>query len=141
MSYSLTEMKDNEFKLFDDIKDLNSSLSKRDTKHILYCDNEPKGYFIIKVISQMNEFKLGNLLFDFNDSLNETILMDLINDYLHTQIIDNYVLKIITSINIQETNKIELLKKLGFIEDLKAKEIDGYLNMKLTKPIYLERNK
>ena len=82
MSYVLNEMNDAEFKLFDEIKDLNNALSKRDTKHILYCENEPKGYFIIKVISQMNEFKLGNLLLDFDSSLDLDKLQDLINDYL-----------------------------------------------------------
>ncbi len=141
MSYCLNEMKDNEFELFDEIKDLNSKLTKRDTKHILYCEDKPKGYFIIKVISQMNEFKLGNLLLDFDSSVDLEILSDLIDDYLHSQIIDNYVLKIITSINCQETKKIELLKKLGFIEDLKTQKVDGYLNLKITKPIYLERIK
>ena len=50
------------------------------------------------------------------------------------------MLKITTDIEEEKTNTIELLKKLGFIYDDKATKVAGFIPLKITKPIFLERS-
>jgi len=140
MSYSLKEMDVIDLDTFTELKTVYNSLNlKRDVKYTLFKDNERVGYVIIRIVTQMNEFKLGNMLIEFTD-VEEAEFVDLFNDFLKSQIIDNYMLKITTDINESETNKIELLKKLGFIFDEKGKKTEGFVPLKITKPIFLERS-
>lgn len=140
MAYSLDQMEILDLNNFDELNELYHSLNhERDVSYTFKRDGKALGYVVIKIISQMNEFKLGKMLIKFEDESNDEVV-ELFNDFLRSQIIDNYMLKITTDIEEDKTNTIELLKKLGFIYDTKTTKVDGFTPLKITKPIFLERS-
>ncbi len=140
MAYKLDQMNVVDLNQFNELDEVYRNLNlKRDVAYTFKSGSEAKGYIVIKIISQMNEYKLGKMLIKYEDDFDKEII-DLFNEFLHTQIIENYMLKITTDIEEDKTNTIELLKKLGFIYDDKATKVDGFIPLKITKPIFLERS-
>ncbi|MCR5787391.1 MAG: hypothetical protein K6G28_06800 [Acholeplasmatales bacterium] len=139
MAYTIRNIVESDLELFEDLNTLYGALNdKRDVKMAFENDGHVNGYALIKIISQMNEFKLGNIFLDFktfDESTKEAFI-----EFLDHQIKDNYVLKIITNIDEQEFDKINFLKEIGFIDDQNAKKVEGFIPLKITKPIFLERN-
>ena len=137
--YTIRNISNEDLELFEDLKSLYSAMNdKRDIKMAFENDGVVNGYALMKIISQMNEFKLGNMFIDFKifDESTKSAFIE----FLDHQIKDNFVLKIITNIDENEVDKIKFLKEIGFIDDQNAKKVEGFIPLKITKPIFLERN-
>lgn len=138
MSLTLREMRESDLS-YKDLKVYHDTLNKdKDLKFTLEKDNLVVGYILIHIVTSMNEFKLGNMILDF-DKEHRKEFIELFKDFLHSQIIDNSMLKITTLVKNEKKEVIEVLKESGFILDDKVKTTDSITALKITKPIFLER--
>ena len=138
MSLTLREMRESDLS-YKDLKVYHDTLNKdKDLKFTLVKDNLVVGYVLIHIVTSMNEFKLGNMILDF-DKEHKKEFIELFKDFLHSQIIDNSMLKITTLVRNEKKEVIEVLKESGFILDDKVKTTDSITALKITKPIFLER--
>ena len=138
MSLTLREMRESDLS-YKDLKVYHDTLNKdKDLKFTLEKDNLVVGYILIHIVTSMNEFKLGNMILDF-DKEHKKEFIELFKDFLHSQIIDNSMLKITTLVRNEKKEVIEVLKESGFILDDKVKTTDSITALKITKPIFLER--
>ena len=138
MSLTLREMRESDLS-YKDLKVYHDTLNKdKDLKFTLEKDNLVVGYVLIHIVTSMNEFKLGNMILDF-DKEHKKEFIELFKDFLHSQIIDNSMLKITTLVRNEKKEVIEVLKESGFILDDKVKTTDSITALKITKPIFLER--
>ena len=95
MSLTLREMRESDLS-YKDLKVYHDTLNKdKDLKFTLEKDNLVVGYILIHIVTSMNEFKLGNMILDF-DKEHRKEFIELFKDFLHSQIIDNSMLKITT---------------------------------------------
>lgn len=140
MSLTIREMHDIDLD-YKDLKKYHDTLNKeRDLKFTLTKEDKVVGYILIHIVTTMNEFKLGNMILDF-DKEEEAEFLELFRDFLHSQIIDNSMLKITCLVKSENKHILSLLKNSGFIVDDKVKTIDSIEALKITKPIFLERVK
>ena len=138
MSLTLREMRESDLS-YKDLNVYHDTLNKdKDLKFTLEKDNLVVGYILIHIVTSMNEFKLGNMILDF-DKEHRKEFIELFKDFLHSQIIDNSMLKITTLVKNEKKEVIEVLKESGFILDDKVKTTDSITALKITKPIFLER--
>ncbi len=140
MSLTIREMNDIDLD-YKDLKKYHDTLNKdRDLKFTLTKDDKVVGYILIHIVTTMNEFKLGSMILDF-DKEEALEFEELFRDFLHSQIIDNSMLKITCLIKSENKHILSLLKNSGFIVDDKVKTTDSIEALKITKPIFLERVK
>lgn len=140
MSLTIREMNDIDLD-YKDLKKYHDTLNKdKDLKFTLTKEDKVVGYILIHIVTTMNEFKLGSMILDFNKE--EALeFEELFRDFLHSQIIDNSMLKITCLVKSENKHILSLLKNSGFIVDDKVKTTDSIEALKITKPIFLERVK
>lgn len=140
MSLTLREMKNIDLD-YKDLRKYHDTLNKeRDLKFTLSNGSCVVGYILIHIVTTMNEFKLGNMILDF-DKEEASEFEELFKDFLHSQIIDNSMLKITCLVKSENKHILTLLKNSGFIVDDKVKTLDSIEALKITKPIFLGENK
>ena len=134
----LREYNENDLSILKDYKALFNLLNKNAIKYVILKDDVISGFIVLDFITAMNEYKLGKLYFDFLDESLFDLINDLFDSLLKEFIINNSYLKITCDLSASDINKIEFLKEHNFIEN---KNQDNIVELKITKPIYLERNK
>lgn len=98
---------------------------------VLDKEGNEVGLISFKIISMLNEYKLASLHITSN---NNTLIIEALQILLKWQILENSMIKIIS--NVYENSYLEfILTHLGFV---KNKEVDGLIEYKITKPIYLK---
>lgn len=112
---------------FSDLK----TISRGSIYFAILKDSQLVGLIGLEVIGAMNEFKLAKLHFEGNE---EDILDEALSGLLDYAINDYYVLKIITHLEKDNQQTINILKKNGFIYNKDEAQKAEY---KITKPIYL----
>lgn len=138
MSLTIREMNDVDLD-YKDLKKYHDTLNKeKDLKFTLEKDGKVVGYILIHIVTTMNEFKLGNMIVDYNKE-EQAEFEELFKDFLHSQIIENSMLKITCLVKNENKHILDLLKNSGFIIDDKVKTTDSITALKITKPIFLER--
>lgn len=116
-------------KLYDEMQ----SINPKSYFYEIIADGEGKGIIGYNVISMMNEYKLADLHYLCEkEFLNEALSL-LLND----AITKNFVVKMICKMDLHNEYEINCLKQNKFIysKDLE----DDFIELKITKPIYLEK--
>lgn len=131
------EFKSEEFESsYDNIIELSITELKKEAPKIysyivLDNDGDEVGIISFKIISMLNEYKLASLHLTFSD---KTKIIEALEILLKWQILENSMIKIIS--NVKKNSYLEfILQHLGFV---KNKEVDGLIEYKITKPIYLK---
>ena len=130
-------MKETDLMNLKDFEVLFNSLHKNAVKYIVERDNEFEGFIVINMISAMNEYKLGKLFFDFKNIDTYSLINEEFETILHTQIVDNYFIKMTCDLDIRDNLKIGFLKEHRFVEN---KNDGSLVELKMTKPIFLQRS-
>lgn len=130
-------MKETDLMNLKDFEVLFNSLHKNAVKYIVERDNEFEGFIVINMISAMNEYKLGKLFFDFKKIDTYSLINEEFETILHTQILDNYFIKMTCDLDIRDNLKIGFLKEHRFVEN---KNDGSLVELKMTKPIFLQRS-
>lgn len=121
---------------YDEIIELSITELKKEAPKIysyLVLDNDGNevGIISFKIISMLNEYKLASLHITGS---NKTLIIEALEILLKWQILENSMIKIIS--NVKKNSYLEfILQHLGFINN---KEVNGLIEYKITKPLYLK---
>jgi len=134
---NLRLMNDSDMNELKDFNVLFNSLHKNAVKYSVIRDNNLEGFIIINLVSAMNEYKLGKLFFDFKNIDTYDLIHEEFDEFLHSQIMDNYYIKMTCDLDCRDLLKINFLKNHKFVEN---KNDLSLVEMKITKPIFLQRS-
>lgn len=133
----IDELDKNDLKLVN-YKSIIDSLDKFAITRGIYKDNELIGFVILDRIGQMNEYKLGKLYIELFNNEDYGLIHDEFDSLLDYFINKEFYLKIVIDVLNDEGNKLSFIQKHNFVLN---KENEANKEYKITKPIYLERNK
>ena len=134
---NLRIMNDFDLKNLKDFDVLFNSLHKNAVKYIVEKDKTYEGFIVIDMISAMNEYKLGKLYFDFLNLDTYDIISEEFEEFLKSQIINNFYIKMTCDLDLRDNLKINFLKNHKFIENKTNYQL---VEMKITKPLFLQRS-